>query len=41
LLILAGRKIIAMKNCGFGYILVGNSKSIKKSQGVFMKGIGL
>ena len=40
LLILAGRKIITMKNYGFGYIL-GGSESIEKSQSGTMKGIGL
>jgi hypothetical protein len=40
LLILAGRKIITMKNYGFGYIL-GGSESIEKSQSCTMKGAGL
>jgi hypothetical protein len=41
LFILAGRKIIAMKNCGFVYILIRGSESIDKSHGGIMKGIGL
>ncbi len=39
--ILAGRKIIAMKNCSFVYILIHDSESIDNSHRGIMKGIGL
>jgi len=39
--ILAGRKIIAMKNCGFGYILISYGEFIEKSDGHIMKGTTL
>jgi len=39
--ILAGRKIIAMKNCSFVYILVHKYESIDNSHVSIMKGIGL